>query len=265
MHEKNSRPTVLCFAGLDPSGGAGLQADIETIASHSSHALPIATCLTVQNTLQSSAVYPVDTKVIEEQFKALIEDATISSCKIGVIPNKEIAECIAELIQHLPSTPVVYDPVIRASHGSQFTDHDTLEIIKSKLLPHVTVLTPNVYEACTLLSEELSDISMATKLCDYGVKYILTTGADCNTDSVMNTLLSKEGLLERYSYERLPQNYHGSGCTLSSAIASNLAIDSDIKNAVLLAQDFTHRCLQNAHAIGRGQQIPTRVKQLTGK
>jgi len=259
MHIKNSRPTVLCFAGLDPSGGAGLQADIESVANCGAHALPIATCLTTQNTQATSSVYAVESQVIKQQFKALIEDVKISSIKIGVVPNSEIAICIATLIKQLPDTPIVYDPVISASFGSKFTDTNTLDVIKSHLLPYITVLTPNMSEVCKLLNKTNCSVTQASELCDYGPKYILVTGADNNTKTVNNALLSKKCQLESYNYQRLPHQYHGSGCTLSSALACYLALNHPIQQAALLAQDFTYRSLLDAHSIGQGQWIPNRT------
>lgn len=260
MHKKNSRPTVLCFAGLDPSGGAGLQADIETIACCGAHALPIATCLTAQNTNGAFSVDAINPNIIKKQFEVLIEDIQISSCKIGVIPNSEIAQCIAMLIQQLPNVPITYDPVISASYGSQFTDTNTLEVIKSSLLPNITVLTPNMSEANILLNKTVCSISEAYELCDFGPKYILATNADSNTDMVNNALLSTQHQLESYSYPRLSHQYHGSGCTLSSALASYLAHDYSMQEAALMAQDFTYRSLVNAHSIGKGQWIPDRTQ-----
>ena len=260
MHTENSRPAILCFAGLDPCGGAGLQADIETIASCGGHALPIATCLTVQNTLQALSVSAVDRKIIEQQFNALLEDIPIAACKISVIPNASVASSIAELIQQLPDIPIVYDPVISASHGSTFTDIDTINMIKTHLLPSVTVVTPNRSEITTLLGQSVTDIAHAAMLCSFGPKYVLATGADDNSEKVHNTLLSSNGVLERYSYHRLPHQYHGSGCTLSSALATFLAHNKYINTAAKFAQDFTYHSLQSAQSIGQGQWLPTRIK-----
>ena len=259
MHEKNSRLAVICFAGLDPSGGAGLQADIEAIASCGAHALPIATCLTVQNTTAATAVHAIDSEIIEQQFNCLAEDIHFSACKIGVIPNKEIATCITNLIKQFPNMPVIYDPVIAASHGSEFTNSKTLDSIKTNLLPHVTVMTPNTQEARQLLNNDIDEISQAYKLLEYGTKYVLVTGADETTEHVNNTLLSEQGVIKNYQFQRLPFQYHGSGCTLSSALASLLAQSIPLQQAVQQAQDFTYSALENAQAIGKGQLLPKRI------
>ncbi len=258
MPTKNSRPTVLCFAGLDPSGGAGLQADIEAIASCGSHALPITTCLTVQNTIETISVTAIDTGTISQQVNALLEDMQICACKIGVIPNKDIAKCIATLIQKLDDVSVIYDPVLAPSYGTQFSNAETLDAIKSDLLPHVSVITPNAGELTALLGNEPDDITQASKLCDYGIENVLATDVGNNTDTVRNILLNQDGIQKEYSYTRLMHEYHGSGCTLSSALASYLANKINIEQASLLAQQYTYHSLQNAYSIGQGQLIPAR-------
>ena len=259
MPAENTRPTVLCFAGLDPSGGAGLQADIETIAFHGGHALPIATCLTVQNSVAAHSFEAVDEHIIEQQFYTLIEDIKISACKISVIPNRAIALCIAKLVQTLPNIPIIYDPVFAATNGSQFAESDTIEDIKANLLPHISVLTPNAKEINLLLNEVVTHTNQASKLCALGPEFILATNADSNTEQVHNSLLSNKGLLENYTYPRLAHHYHGSGCTLSAALAFMLTQNFTIQQAAKYAQDYTYCALQNAQSIGQGQWIPMRI------
>ena len=122
MHAENSRPAILCFAGLDPSGGAGLQADIEAIANCGGHALPIATCITVQNTCRTLSVHAINTNILTQQIDALLQDIKVSACKISVIPNTEIVNVISTTIKKFTDIPIIYDPVLGASHGSRFTD-----------------------------------------------------------------------------------------------------------------------------------------------
>jgi hydroxymethylpyrimidine/phosphomethylpyrimidine kinase len=260
MQVEISRPPVLCIGGLDPSGGAGLQADIEAIASCGGHALPIASCLTVQNTRQTFSVSAVDPELIKQQASALIEDMPIASCKIGVIPNEEVAKTIASILAQLPKVPVVFDPVLSASHGSEFSNAGTINIIKDILLPRVTIVTPNLKELSILVDSSSDIASQAKSLCDLGPKYVLATGADSDTEYVHNTLFTHEGIKTDYEWPRLPHMYHGSGCTLSSAIACYLALDFNITDAVEKAQQFTWQSLQYAQAIGSGQWIPNRIR-----
>ncbi len=260
MQAQNSRPPILCFGGLDPSGGAGLQADIEAIASCGGHALPIASCLTVQNSVQAFSVNAVDTSIIHQQASALIEDMQITSCKIGVVPNEAVALTISDILSQLPKIPVVFDPVFSASHGSDFSNENTISVIKEALIPLTTIVTPNFKELKSLTDDNYDVISQAKALCELGLDYVLVTGADCDTALVHNTLFSAEGVQAKYEWPRLPHTYHGSGCTLSSAIACYLALGSDIHTAVEKAQQYTWQSLQNAQAIGNGQMIPNRTR-----
>ena len=259
MQAENSRPPVLCIGGLDPSGGAGLQADIEAVASCGGHALPIASCLTVQNSVQAMSVSAVDTELIRQQASALIDDMHIASCKIGVVPNKAVAVIISEILARLPNVPTVYDPVLSASHGCEFSNTETNKAIKEILLPVVTVVTPNLSELTTLANNNGDIISQAKSLCQLGANYVLATGADSDSDNVHNTLFTGSGIKQEYQWPRLPHHYHGSGCTLSSALACYLALNFDISEAVIKAQQFTWKSLQNAQQIGHGQWIPTRI------
>tara|TARA_R110002074_G_scaffold23150_1_gene70392 strand:- start:372 stop:1166 length:795 start_codon:yes stop_codon:yes gene_type:complete len=259
MQVENSRPPVLCIGGLDPSGGAGLQADIESIASCGGHALPLASCLTIQNSIQAISVSAVDPEIIQHQASALLNDMPIASCKIGVVPNRAVALIIAEILAQLPNVPIVFDPVLSASVGSRFCDTDTINAVKENILPYVTVVTPNLSELKILVDSNEDVATQARALCALGASYVLTTGADSNTDTVHNTLFTRNEKREDYEWPRLPHDYHGSGCTLSSSIACYLALELDIVEAINKAQQFTWRSLKNAQQIGNGQWIPKRI------
>jgi len=261
MQAQNSRPPVLCIGGLDPSGGAGLQADIESIAACGGHALPIASCLTIQNSTQAFSVSAVDPALIEKQASVLFEDIHIASCKIGVIPNEFITNSIASILAQLANAPVVFDPVLAASQGSEFSDLATIKSIKNFLLPAVTIVTPNTKELNMLIDNNDDITAKAQSLCKLGPEWVLVTGADCDTDQVHNTLFSRDGIEAAYQWPRLPHTYHGSGCTLSSAIACYLAVGCDIFAAIEKAQQFTWQSLKHALPIGRGQWIPNRMHQ----
>ena len=257
----NQRPNILCIGGLDPSGGAGLQADIEAIAYCGGHALAIATCLTVQNSHKAYSVNAVDHEVIQQQAKFLLEDIKVSACKIGVIPNPDIALVISSILEQLTEVPIVLDPVLSASHGASFVDAATLNIIRDRILPNVTVITPNHAELNQLTEGDQSIMDLAVKLCQSGPDYALVTGADAATVNIENIFVSAQGIINRYKYERLPHSYHGSGCTMSSALACYLTRSQAISKAVKQAQDYTMQTLINADMPGRGQHIPRRVIQ----
>lgn len=259
MQAENRRPAILCFGGLDPSGGAGLQADIEAIAYCGGHALPMATCLTVQNSVRAFSVAATDEQLLQQQAEALLQDIPISSCKIGVIPNGKIAKSIAGIIGQIPDIPVVFDPVLSASAGSQFSDANTIDTIKDILLPIVSVVTPNMAELAALTSDNQSVNIRTSELCSYGPKHVLLTNADRQTPEVVNTLFTADGPAKEYRWPKLPHVYHGSGCTLSSALAYHLVNEAEVSTAAKLAQQYTWQSLQAAESLGHGQWIPYRV------
>ena len=259
MQVTQQRPCILCIGGLDPSGGAGLQADIEAIAQCGGHALPIASCLTVQNSSKAISLSVVDASIIQQQADALLNDMDISACKIGVIPNQEIAITIAGIITQLPDIPIVLDPVLSASHGIKFVDQATLDSMRNKVLPAVTVVTPNSAELDQLIAGDECITSKAQSLCQLGPEHVLVTGTDEKTEDVVHYLVNKEKMLNEYHWHRLPHEFHGSGCTLSSALACLLALGLDIQEAVEQAQKYTMQSLKAADIPGQGQWIPNRI------
>lgn len=258
MQVQNHRNSVLCIGGLDPSGGAGIQADIEAISACGGHALPIASCLTVQNTLVASDITAVEPRLIQNQARLLIKDFNISACKIGVIPNSDIARNVAEIINQLPEVPVVLDPVISASSGISFNDSSTLDAIKKYIFPRVTIITPNHYEISAITQCEENEAIQCKTLCSMGPDFVLLTGGDNKTTSVINSLYTSDGEYRNYTWDRLPNQFHGSGCTLSSAIACHLGQGLNMHNAVEKAQQYTMLALEHAESLGNGQWIPNR-------
>ena len=261
MQVTHQRPCVLCLGGLDPSGGAGLQADIEAVAHCGGHALPIATCLTVQNSHKAYSVNATSKEIVQQQVEILLEDMKISACKIGVIPDQNIALVISDILEQLTGLPIVLDPVFSASHGVRFADSSTLEIIQENILPQVTIITPNHAELNQLSTAGQSIEEKAVMLCKSGPEYALVTGADTASEYVTNYFASQDKLIKSYTYPRLPHSYHGSGCTLSSTIACQLAKQVAIHDAVEQAQDYTMQTLSNADQPGNGQYIPRRLPE----
>lgn len=259
MQVENSRPAILCFAGLDPSGGAGLQADIEAIASCGGHALPIATCLTVQNTSQAIDLQPVNAELVQRQAEALQADIPIAGCKIGVLPNSDIVCAVADFLSGIPDVPVVLDPVLHAAQGIGFCDQSTVNIIKQRLLPKVRIITPNQAELKKLTSENATESENSRALCASGSAFVFVTSADQEGNSIKNTLYNNEGIVHQNCWSKLPHSYHGSGCTLSSAICYFIASGLDVVSAVNKAEQYTRQCLIQADVIGAGQYIPRRI------
>ncbi|PIE83192.1 MAG: hydroxymethylpyrimidine/phosphomethylpyrimidine kinase [Candidatus Contendobacter odensis] len=256
----------MALAGNDPSGGAGIAADIETITSLSCHAAPVITALTVQNTHNVLALIPVTPDQLLAQAQALLDDMPIAAFKIGVIGNTDNALALHTLLNTYPAIPVVLDPVLAAGGGTELANAALIEAIQRLLLPCVTVLTPNSIEARQLAPEAdtLHDCAMA--LLARGCRYVLITGGHEPTDKIVNTLYSDNRLLETYHWPRLSGEYHGSGCTLSAAIAALLAreqareipLSAPPCSVFYHAQDYTWRSLENGYQLGCGQQLPHR-------
>ena len=251
-------PVVLVIAGHDPSGAAGIQADIETITANGCRCVSVITATTAQNTSGFATLYPQAAARFSKQARLLTSDIRVHACKIGLIGSAALVESIAALLTDLPTgTPVVFDPVLAAGSGEELADRQLVRAMKARLLPHTTVLTPNAAEARRLAHRR--DIrESATVLMRRGCRAVLVTGADEPTAGVDNMLFSRDMPEQRYHWQRLPGVFHGSGCTLSSALAAGLAQGMDIGAAVARAQDFTWQSLAHGLRLGAGQIHPNR-------
>lgn len=252
-------PVVMTFAGNDPTGGAGIQADIEAIASMGAHAAPVITALTVQDTLNVMRFDPVDATVIIEQARAILEDMPVAAIKIGLTGSLENIEAIHTLLHDYPDIPVVCDPILRAGGGSRLTNDEMQIAMRELLFPYTTVLTPNSEEARTLAHEADTLDACAQELLDTGCELVLITGTHENSETVDNRLYGNHRLLETFSWERLPHSYHGSGCTLASAIAGLLAQGLEPFTAIHEAQEYTWESLKHGYRLGMGQYHPNRL------
>jgi len=253
-----TRPVVLSFSGHDPSGGAGIQADIETLISHQCHAASVITALTEQDTRNVTKLIPQRPEDIVSQANTLLDDLPVSAFKIGLCGHHETVAAIHTIIKQHPHIPVVLDPVLAAGGGAELSNDQLIASIKDLLLPLTTVITPNSQEARRLTGlTTLNDCGLA--LLDKGSAYVLITGSHENTTAVSNQLFHDQRLWETYNWDRLPDSYHGSGCTLASAIAGLLAHGLDPIQAVMEAQEYTWNSLNHAYRPGQGQMIPQRL------
>ena len=252
-------PVVLCLSGHDPTGGAGIQADIETLHRLGCHPATVVTALTTQDTRNVTAIHPQDAATFLQQARCVAADLTIAAVKIGLLGSSELAFACAELIAELPAVPVVLDPVLAAGGGSDLATKDLIESMRSVLLPRATVLTPNSPEARRLTGKTQLD-ECALSLLEAGCANVLITGTHEENDRarVVNRLYGTHECLN-WHWQRLPHNYHGSGCTLASAIAGYLALGKPLPEAAFEAQEFTWNTLANAYALGRGQHLPNRA------
>ncbi len=259
MNEITSTPVVMSFAGTDPSGGAGLQADIETLISMGCHAASVVTAVTVQDTQQLFRYQAMSPTLLIEQARAILEDVPVSAFKIGMIGSAENAEAIQSILLDYPDVPVVLDPLISAGGGGELANDELIDAMVNLLFPLTTVLTPNSEEARAFAPEADTLDACAQELLELGSEFILITGSHENTPHVINNLYSESRLLESYTWDRLPGTFHGTGCTLAAAIAGLLAQDLPMTSAILEAQEFTWETLNNSYRIGMGQNIPNRL------
>ena len=252
-------PVVMCISGNDPTGGAGIQADIESVASMGCQAAPVISTLTVQDTRDVSHFDPVDSTLLIEQARAVLEDIPVSAFKLGMLGSVENVEAVHTLLTDYPSYPVVVDPILRAGGGSQLADEEMMDAYTELLLPLTTILTPNSQEARKLCPESDTLDACAQELLNFGCDYVLITGTHENTATVDNSLYGNMRHLETFSWERLEHSYHGSGCTLAAAIAGLLAHGLEPFTAVHEAQEFTWEALKAGYRVGMGQHQPNRL------
>lgn len=258
-------PVVLCFSASDPTAGAGAQADLLTLAAMGCHPVTVLTAITVQDTAGVEDVLPLDPEWVVDQARALLEDMPVAAFKLGLLGSAEIISAIAEILADYPNVPVVLDPVLASGRGDELAGEEAVAALHEMLLPQTTVLTPNSVEARRLAEDDSEDEAeldldeCAQRLTAAGARYVLITGTHENTTEVVNTLYDAEGPIRADAWERLPGSYHGSGCTLASAIAANLAAGMAVEDAVRDAQDFTWQTLANGFRIGMGQAIPDRL------
>ncbi|MRW83600.1 hydroxymethylpyrimidine/phosphomethylpyrimidine kinase [Pseudoduganella sp. FT26W] len=295
MSGADARPCVLVFAGLDPSGGAGLTADTQAIAGQGAHALTVCTALTVQDNDRVYGVQPVDAELVLRQAQAVAGKMAISAVKIGITGSAANARAIAEFIVWLrargdamprPELPVVLDPVLASGHGDLLSRDDAAQAL-SPLLPLTTVLTPNGPEAQALsgvVPPVVQPDAQAAALRARGCRHVLITGGHGEGDDVVNrwygpgaplagaastrataaaltVAVDGSGPAPRPREWRWPRHdgaFHGSGCTLASAIAGQLALGLPTAVALEHAQHYVYHALRDAYAIAAGQRIPLR-------
>lgn len=259
-------PSVLTFAGTDPSSGAGLQADILTFASIGCHPLSVVTAITAQDTVGVDGVLAMDSDWVNDQARAILEDVQVSAFKLGLLGSVENIAVIAEIMADYPDIPLLIDPILTSGRGDDLSNDEMMEAMVELLFPQATLLTPNSLEARRFaFADEAEEVGLtsldesAARLLAMGSEYVLITGTHERTSEVTNTLYGEDKLIKAYKWERLPGSYHGSGCTLTSAIAACMAHGLSIEDAVLEAQEYTWQTLKNGFRPGMGQYIPDRM------
>ena len=257
-------PIVLTFAASDPTGGAGLQADLLTLASMGCHPLSVLTAVTVQDTRGVEGVLAIEPEWVSDQARRLLEDMSVAAFKLGLLGSAANVTAVAEIVSDYPEVPVILDPVLSSGRGDALASEDTIEAMRELLVPQSTIATPNSIEL-RRLAEDGDDESepdlaeCAQRLVGLGCEYVLVTGTHESTaHEVVNTLYAERGLVREDRWRRLPGSYHGSGCTLASAIAAALANGLDLPEAVREAQEYTWQALASGFRPGMGQFLPDR-------
>jgi len=251
---------VLAFSASDPTGGAGLQADLLTLASLGCHPLSVLTGLTVQDTLGVESLLAIEPDWVASQARRVLADIPVAAFKLGVLGSARNAQVIATILAEYPRLPVVLDPVLASGRGDPLADGETVRVLRSALLPRATVLTPNSLEArsLALAPADASLPECARVLTGLGCKYVLVTGTHEPGAQVVNTLYDASGKRREDSWPRLAGAFHGSGCTLASAVAAFLARGLGVEDAVRQAQDYTWQALSAGFRPGNGQHLPDR-------
>ncbi|KAF3982814.1 MAG: hydroxymethylpyrimidine/phosphomethylpyrimidine kinase [Methylococcales symbiont of Hymedesmia sp. n. MRB-2018] len=257
------RPVVLSFSGHDPSGGAGIQADIETLISHQCHCCSVITALTEQDSSNVKKLIPQHAEDIIDQATTLLNDFPVKAIKIGLIGHYETALAIHSILLQHPHIPVILDPVLASGDGTSLANEKLIDCINEKLLPYTTVITPNSEEA-RILTQHSNINDCGKNLLDKGGDTVLITCTDEASTLVENKYFQKEGKTETFSWQRLAENYHGSGCTLASAIAALMAHGLDPFTAISEAQEYTWNSLHAAYHPGKGQHNPHRLFWMEG-
>lgn len=252
-------PVVMTIAGSDPTGGAGVLADAESILSMGCHPVSVITAITVQNTSDVLEFMPVSAELILKQARAVLDDMPVKGIKIGMLGSLEAVTAVHTLLKDYPNIPVVLDPILTAGGGGVLSSEAITQALLEQLVPLTTVLTPNSIEARALAPEGDSLDACALALLQRGCQFVLITGTHEETLKVHNVLYSGQARLRTFTWDRLKPSYHGSGCTLSASIAALLAQDTDPIAALHEAQDFTWQALQSGYCPGKGQHLPNRL------
>jgi hydroxymethylpyrimidine/phosphomethylpyrimidine kinase len=236
-------PRVLSIAGSDSSGGAGIQADLKTFSALGCYGMTAITAITAQNTVGVSAIHGVPVEVLQAQIRAVLDDIGADAIKIGMLHSPEVVRVVAWAIDTYRIEHVVLDPVMVATSGDRLMAQETVQVLVGELFPRASVVTPNLDEATLLLDREIAGIAdldaAATDLLALGARAVLLKGGHLPGHEVVDVLALQDGTRRRLQSPRIAsRNVHGTGCTLSSAIAAQLALGLALPEAVAEARRF---------------------------
>lgn len=259
-------PIALTVAGSDPSGGAGIQADLTTFTRLGVHGATAITAITVQDSRNVVDFDVLSARRVREQIEIVLADSPVQAIKLGMLGSVENVQAVATVLAAHPHIPVVLDPVMVAGGGGELATAAVVEMTRSLLLPLATVITPNLPEAARLSGTQPAG-QFGSRLRELGARNVLITGGDnghTNRDHLQGTPIINEfhredGHLRKFELPRQPHSYHGSGCTLAAAITAFLARGRDLEPAIIEAQGFMNHAIATGYAPGQGQHVPNRL------
>jgi hydroxymethylpyrimidine/phosphomethylpyrimidine kinase len=253
--KKNDRVVVLSIAGYDPSSGAGITADIKTIAAHGCYGVTCITALTVQATRGIARVEPVEGRLISETLELLMDDLNIAAVKIGMLGSTEAARSVAAFLKRQSLRHVVLDPIVKSSSGTELISKEGLQIVKERILPLACVITPNIDEARTLTGLPVTNVdemeAAAMRLHRMGARNVIITGGHLDPPDDLVSRGNRQVTLLRGD-KLSSRSTHGTGCAFSTALACELALGRDLLDAATAAKHFVESSLRNAPTIGKG-------------
>ena len=248
-------PVILTVAGFDPSGGAGVAADLKTFAVHNCYGVAAITALTIQNTQSVDAIHPVDPVLLHACLQSLAADGQLRAVKVGMLANAANAREVGAFLDAHAELPSVLDPVICASTGAPLLDAPGLAYLRDHLIRRATVITPNLKEAAALIGSEVENVdemkTAAKRLLELGARAVVVTGGHLEKPV---DVFADANDMETFAGDRLkPENLHGAGCTFSSAIAANVALGRQLRDAVMLAKAYVAESIKKSYPVGPGR------------
>lgn len=253
-------PVVLSIAGYDPTSGAGVTADIKTMAAHGCYGLTCITALTVQSTRGVKRVEPVAAQVVADSLAELASDFKIAGVRIGMLGSAEVAEAVAAWLESIRPPNVVLDPVLKASSGAQLLEAPGVEVLKNRLLRLADVITPNLAEAAVLTGMEVKDLATmsaaAGRLHELGARAVVITGGHLKrpVDLLSVVRPGKKARQAEFAGKRVDSpSTHGTGCAFATALACNLARGFELKDSVRASGRYVHQAIAHAYPLGQGR------------
>ncbi len=251
-------PVVLSLSSHDPTGGSGIQADIETAASLGCHCASVITALVARDTRELKDIIAIDSTLLIEQARVILEDFQVDAIKIGLLGSLANIKAVHSILMDYPDIPVVLDPVIQVGNVAPPNAETFYKTISSLLLPLATICTPSFVEAHELAREADTVDACAHEILESGCQHVLVSGAQRQDGKIINSLYGDHRLVRRFEWPRLTKLCHGSGATLASSIAAYLAHGLSVTDAVQQGQHFTWQSISAGRRLGMGKLIPNR-------